>query len=490
MASVHLGWVAGPGDFSRLVAIKRMHPQLADDQHFVARFRDEAWLSSRLLHPNIVQVFDVVDGNGELLIVMEYIHGVSLRSLWADARAAGYTLPLSVIAGILVPSLHGLHAAHEATDDHGHPIGIVHRDFSPQNIMACTDGHAKILDFGIAKARTHMHVTSTGLLSGKLGYLSPEQIQGGPLDRRSDVFAAGIVFWEMLTGRRLFCEPGVDEPAAIYRALKQAVRPPSTFSSGIPRRLDAIVLQALEREPERRFESARALALEIESAVDVASASRVADWIGRVCTQRVAELSKMLNKARRAMAEQQSPAAVAPPPLVSMTAATTGEAATAVTAVTVNEVAVPSRARPLRWAAVGVVCLALAVGAASRGRLRGLWRHSSPARNAAVMVSPASVSVAPPAQAWQPVPPSPAELPPSASSQALPVQAHESAALPAKRLRAPIAERPQKQRGSSSARRSFARKPDTPAKAAVRPNCDPPTYVDPDGIRIFKDECL
>ncbi|HEY5958626.1 MAG TPA: serine/threonine-protein kinase, partial [Polyangiaceae bacterium] len=273
MASVYLGSLAGVADFSRLVAIKRMHPQFAADPEFSERFRDEARLTARLLHPNIVQSLDVVQLGGELLLIMEYVDGVTLNSVCHDASASGLHIPLKVVSGILVPVLHGLHAAHAATDDEGHPLGIVHRDFSPQNIIIGRDGHTKILDFGIAKARTHHHVTVAGQFSGKFGYLSPEQINGKEVDQRTDVFAAGVVLWELLTCKRLFREPGLSEGATVERVLNMEIPRPSQFNSEVDDRLDQIVLRALQREPSRRFATAHELAVELEAVHPIASPS-------------------------------------------------------------------------------------------------------------------------------------------------------------------------------------------------------------------------
>jgi eukaryotic-like serine/threonine-protein kinase len=301
MASVHLGWLTGAADFSRVVAIKRMHPHLVFDVERAARFRDEARLSARLLHPNIVQVLDVVESKQELLIVMELVHGVSLRSMLEDAKASGCRLPTNIIAGILVPALHGLHAAHEATDERGQLLGLVHRDVSPSNIMVSADGHAKILDFGVAKARTHDHITSAGLISGKYGYFAPEQVRNGSLDRRTDVFAAGTVLWEMLTGERLFCDPGIDVAPSFDRLLHAPICAPSTFHHELPKHLDEIVLRALERSPERRYGSARALAQDLEATLEVASPPTIAAYLECLCGKRLASLSRALAGSRAAV---------------------------------------------------------------------------------------------------------------------------------------------------------------------------------------------
>ena len=478
MASVCLGWISGAAEFSRVVAIKRMHPQFTFDELFAARFRDEAWLSSRLLHPNIVEVLDVVEQGQELLIVMEYVHGVSVAGLLFDAMSAGDKLPPSVVAGILVPALHGLHAAHEATDDEGHPIGLVHRDFSPQNIMVSSEGQAKILDFGIARAQTHVHVTSAGMLSGKFAYFSPEQAQAGVMDRRVDVFAAGIVLWEMLAGARLFGAPDITDAATLQRVLNHPVRPPSAVNPKVPSTLDALVLHALERAPERRFASARAFALELEAATDVASPSTVAEWIERMCAKRLAALSRTLNRTRRRMRQAQLGVAAVPAVTHQALAWESLPKTEEGTAVTVH--AKPSPRMGSRWPkmiAVAAMLVAFSLVVSFRSRLFGF----SPITSTASATSPAaSAPAAPPAfPVLQPLDEVPVavEAAPGSSAEATDLQ-------------------PQRTNTRSGARAGKSRTPSTtrslmaPRKAAARPNCDPPTYLDSEGIRIFKDECL
>jgi len=478
MASVCLGWISGAADFSRVVAIKRMHPQFTFDELFAARFRDEAWLSSRLLHPNVVEVLDVVEQGQELLIVMEYVHGVSVAGLLADALSAGCKLPPSVVAGILVPALHGLHAAHEATDDEGHPIGLVHRDFSPQNIMVSSEGQAKILDFGIARAQTHVHVTLAGMLSGKFAYFSPEQALAGVMDRRTDVFAAGIVLWEMLAGARLFGAPDITDAATLHRVLNHPVRPPSAVNPDVPNTLDNLVLHALERAPERRFASARAFALELEAATEVASPSTVAEWVERMCAKRLALLSRTLNRTRRRMRQAQLGVSAAPAVNHQALAWESLPKAEEGTAVTVHAKTLPRLGS--RWPkmiAVAAMLVTFSLVVAFQSRLFGF----SPMASTAPAPSPAASAPAiPPAFA---VPQPPAEVP-------VAVEAPRGSSAESTNLQ------PQGSNARSGARAGKSRPPSTtrsllaPRRATTRPNCDPPTYLDSDGIRIFKDECL
>src|SRR5512143_55930 len=171
MATVHIGRMGGAGGFAKLVAIKRMHPQFAKDPDFLAMFLDEARLVTRIRHPNVVQPLDVIVERGEVLLVMEYIHGEALSRLNRVLRAKNERIPLRISIAILSAMLHGLHAAHEAKNEKGEPLGIVHRDISPQNIIVGVDGVARVLDFGIAKAADQVHLTREGELKGKLVYM-------------------------------------------------------------------------------------------------------------------------------------------------------------------------------------------------------------------------------------------------------------------------------------------------------------------------------
>jgi serine/threonine protein kinase len=273
MATVHLGRLIGPEGFSRTVAIKRLHPQFALDPEFVAMFLDEARLASRIRHANVLAPLDVVVAEPEVLIVMDYVHGEPLSRL---LHATGEGRPSAAVASAtMVQALLGLHAAHEASDEHGKPLGIVHRDVSPQNILVDQDGAVRVVDFGVAKAALRAHATDGGKFKGKLGYVAPEQLElGRPLDRRADVFAAGVVLWELLTGQRLF-------PADESTRRELSLAAPSAFTSGISPELDAVVERALALDPSDRFADARQMALALQSACAPAGALEIASWVER-----------------------------------------------------------------------------------------------------------------------------------------------------------------------------------------------------------------
>jgi serine/threonine-protein kinase len=277
MATVHFGRLLGPAGFSRTVAIKQLHPQYARDPEFVAMFLDEARLAARIRHPNVVSTIDVVARDGELFLVMEYIQGEAFARLLRTASLAGERVPPEVASSVVVQALLGLHAAHEALDEKGAVLNIVHRDVSPQNILVGTDGVARVLDFGVAKATSRLQTTQDGRLKGKLAYMAPEQLLKRAVDRRADIFAAATVLWEALCGDRLFA--GDDAAAAVAHILDGEVKAPSSIVADLPSELDAVVLKGLAKEPTERYQTAKEMAQALERALPPAGALRVSDWV-------------------------------------------------------------------------------------------------------------------------------------------------------------------------------------------------------------------
>jgi eukaryotic-like serine/threonine-protein kinase len=306
MATVHFGRLLGPVGFSRTVAIKRLHPQFASDPEFVSMFLDEARLAARIRHPNVVPTLDVVATGGELFLVMEYVAGESVARLLRAVRTQKQMVPLRVIAATMAGALHGLHAAHEAKDERGEPLGIVHRDVSPQNILLGADGVPRVLDFGVAKAIGRVQTTQEGQLKGKLGYMAPEQLQGQNVQRQTDIYAAGVVLWELIAGQRLFW--GDNQGAVITKVLAGKIAPPSTVflrQSGMTvtdatmrtlEALDRTALRALEMDPARRFASARDMALEIERRCPPAPASECGDWVDSIARDVLASRAAMVGE--------------------------------------------------------------------------------------------------------------------------------------------------------------------------------------------------
>ena len=275
MATVHLGRAVGDHGFYRRVAIKKLLPQFTRDPQFTAMMLDEARIASCVDHPNVAGVRDVVREDDELFLVLDYIQGDTLARLMR--RGGGGAVPLRITASIVSGLLHGLYAAHEARDEYDEPLDIVHRDISPQNVMVGVDGLTRVLDFGIAKAFGSSQNTSRGDIKGKLSYMAPEQLSAQPATQRSDIFSAGIVLWEALTGRRLF--DYASEREAFARPLDFVPPAPSSLVPGLPEALDAVVLRALAPRSEDRFASAREMALALEAAADLARPSEVGEWV-------------------------------------------------------------------------------------------------------------------------------------------------------------------------------------------------------------------
>ncbi|WP_394845427.1 protein kinase [Pendulispora brunnea] len=285
MAAVHFGRWYGPMGFARVVAIKRLHAQFARNPDFVAMFLDEGRVAARVRHPNVLPTLDIVVTDKELFLIMEYVHGESLARLVRRSRERGYPPPLRVVGSIMSGVLHGLHAAHEARDEHGELLGLVHRDVSPQNVLVGCDGIARLLDFGVAKAAGRVQTSISGQLKGKLSYMPPELFRG-ETSRQTDVYAAAVTLWELLTGNRLF--KGDNEAMVIDQILNRPVTPPSDLmvkghmSAQTSAALDKVTLRGLERDPSRRYATAREMAVALERAIGVASSSEVGEWVEAV----------------------------------------------------------------------------------------------------------------------------------------------------------------------------------------------------------------
>jgi serine/threonine-protein kinase len=286
MAEVYRGVLRGATGFQRPVVVKKMLRKFANDRRIVRMFIEEARLAARLSHANLVQVLDFGRTEHEHFIVLEYVDGPDLRTLINDARARGITrLPVPIATYVITQLLKGLEYAHSQVDGAGRPLGCVHRDVSPSNVLLSRDGAVKLADFGVAKVKNRIQLTLPGQVKGKLNYLAPEQARSEEIDHRADLFAAGIVLYEMLTGRRPFT--GNDPIVVVDQILHGHVAPPSTLAPEVPAELDEVLARALARPPQARFQDAdqfsEALARAVGPHFPPASSRDLTAFIERVC---------------------------------------------------------------------------------------------------------------------------------------------------------------------------------------------------------------
>lgn len=441
MATLHLARLCGPAGFTRVVAAKRLHPRLAGDPEFVQMFLDEARLAARVRHPNVVSVDDVMVSENEILLVMDYVHGASLGRL--VTLSAGVAPPLDVACGIGVQMLRGLHAAHEALAPDGSPLRLVHRDVSPQNVLVGADGVVRVTDFGIAKATWRLRETQSDALRGKVAYMAPEQLRWEGVDRRTDIFAAAIVLWELLTGARLFTSELDDVP----RRLREAIAAPSSLRSEVPPELDAIVARGLALDREDRFASAQEMADAIEMAVHVATPSAIAEWVSELAGDSLRERSERLREIEADTRLSDPPAGM-------------GEDVHFDTTVVSPPPDVPrSVRRPLAIAASTIVALGFAGGAVAF-----VYRtpHSVGDLSAPGSAASSVVHVA--------VEPRRVDPNPSTSGVGGPEEATSAKKPPALR--------------------SSPRRPASLPSAPLAKACDPPFVYDSEGVKVFKDACI
>ncbi|MET0385273.1 MAG: protein kinase [Polyangiales bacterium] len=485
MATVQYGRLHAPHGFVRRVAIKRLHPQFAKDPEFVDMFIDEARLSARLVHANIVATLDVVDAPDELALVMEYVHGESLWNLLRLSSQYEKPVPIRVATALTASVLYGLQAAHEAKNELGEPLGIVHRDVSPHNILVGEDGIPRLIDFGVAKAVGRLRSTPSGEIKGKLIYMSPEQLGTGPVDHRADVYGAAAVLWETLTGLSLF--DGPNESAIMHGVLLGTIEPPGKHRREVTRELDAIVMKGLSREPSGRFGSAREMALALERDVGLASQSELAGWLQELAGGRLQERSRLI-----AELHERHPAGR------SETRRAAGLASAGVVhdAATSSVVTAPAArsSRAQSWVRVGVALVAVLLTTGA------YWLYARPAP-ASVVTPRSAPGLAPDG------PPGPVDTATDSSAitgapvlgavhsaspdtageginkEASPVAAEpvEPSVGPARTPRAP--HKPTRTRGDT-------RVDETKSDTSDRSNCKNWFYVDEHGIRRPKPDCL
>ncbi len=284
MAEVHLSRARGFEGFEKLLVLKRILPHLAADAHFRQMFLSEARLAALLQHPNIVQVYDLGKDDAEFFFTMEFVYGENIYAISRAARKRREQVPIEHVVSIIIGAAAGLHYAHERVGMDGQPLGIVHRDVSPTNLMVTYDGCPKVADFGIAKVTNRTDVTQAGIRKGKVPYMSPEQCKAARVDRRSDVFALGICLYELSTGERLF--DGDNEFGVMNRIVTGDVPLPSTRRSGFPKALERIIMKALCVDIDRRYPTCLHMQHDLEAFLRDArldgSSSALAAWMHRV----------------------------------------------------------------------------------------------------------------------------------------------------------------------------------------------------------------
>lgn len=472
-ATVHLGKPVGQGRRG-VVAIKKLHSHLAADPAFVGMMLDEARLLSRVRHENVVATLDVVMDQGELYLVMEYVHGATLGALLSAAQRRRERAPVAVASAIVLGALAGLHAAHEATGASGEPLGMVHRDVSPQNLLVGESGAIKVVDFGIAKAEGRVLHTQDGSIKGKLGYMAPEQLFGEALDRRADVYSAGVVLWELLVGERLFASD--DGGPALVKSLVSNVAPPSEHRPEIGDALDRVALRALAHGRDLRFPTARAMADALAEACPPATPAEVGAWVRKLAAEALDERGARLFVFDQASREIVRDLARQRETLASIPGAAT-------------------EARPRRWALAVAAALCTAAGGsaaaiwtsrqddpgATSAETAGSGAGALPASALAAGAPPSSepaASAAPSeagaASAGAPAPPgAPADAPAASATVTASAGAGDDGGQPPKSA---TSARPAKPASTKP-----PRKPD---------GCDPPFTIDAQGHKRYKRECL
>ena len=313
MAEVFRAKAFGVEGFERLVAVKRILSNIAEDKEFIRMFIEEAKLSVQLNHANIAQIFDLGVFDGAYYIALEHVHGRDLRAMFDRCRQLGEAMPVAQACFIAMKVCEGLDYAHNKRDQAGRELALVHRDVSPQNILVSFEGEVKLIDFGIAKAAGKGSKTQAGILKGKFGYMSPEQVRGQELDRRSDVFSSGIVLYELLTGERLFV--GESDFSTLEKVRNVEILPPSTYNRKIPDELERIVLKALSKDAEDRYQNAIDLHDELQAFVYTAgefySRKDLAAWMKRTFGKEIEEETAKLESYRQLRPPAPAPHATA-----------------------------------------------------------------------------------------------------------------------------------------------------------------------------------
>ncbi len=476
---VRFGVVAGAAQFARLLAIKHLHPGLGRQLTRVSRFKKEMRIHARVRHPNVVELVDAVEFGGESWLVLEYVDGATLGTILRQRRASGRPLEPELAAGVIAPLLRGLHAVHESKDDAGLSLGIVHGAVSPGHVMVDRDGQVKLIDFGMAKAVGDSPALGPRRAPGKYGHLSPELVLGKDVDRRSDIFSAGILLWEAIAGRSLFEDSGVSEAEGLRRVLRAPIPDLRSVRAGVSKGLSAVVSKALQRDPDQRFATAEEFALALESTVATPSPSRLAALVTSLGARHFEPSRQALAAVRHQL----------PTPLMlpgssddldaeeDTSLALTGHFRA--DSLSPANVQAPSPTQGAVWRP-----LALALGAAALAAclVLAFRSHTARTRTPAVADTAAAAAEAHPVSSPLPSPAPTSVLAQPIAVEALPVSptiaVQEPVPVPVRRLR------------GAHARLSRASSTGVGTGAARTAACSPPTFLGEDGIRHFKDQCL
>jgi serine/threonine-protein kinase len=318
MATVYLGYTETAGAGARFAAVKVVHSHLAGDAAFAEMFVDEAEIASRIRHANVCAVHDFDVSGGSPYIAMEYLVGEPLSAVWRKlsrrtrrGSRGEVARHARLAAKILADACEGLHAAHELTDYDGEPLAVVHRDVSPGNVIVTFDGVAKVVDFGVAAAARKRHKTETGMVKGKFAYIAPECLRGRKADRRADVWAIGVIAWEMATGKRLF--RGRSDVETLRAVMDAEIPIPSSVRPGLPKRFDDVVMRALQRDPAERHGSARELGrhlARLANGAEVVTSADIGEWLEELfpgAKERKTQLLELAEQIARDGATQVGP---------------------------------------------------------------------------------------------------------------------------------------------------------------------------------------
>lgn len=438
MGSVYVGRQSGMAGFERLVAIKTLHPHLADEDQFVNMFLDEARLAARIRHPNVVATLDISESAMDgYFLVMEYVEGENLAALLKRSVTASAQLPVTIALRIVLDALQGLSAAHNLTDSDGKRLNLVHRDVSPQNVLVGGDGVARLTDFGIAKAEVNVSTTRHGQLKGKLSYMAPEQATHGKVEQRSDLFSMGIVLWEALTQKRLF--RGKTNAETLHKVLISDAPAPSAVRRELAP-FDKVLAKALAKPIEDRFQSAQEMIEAIEAVAPqvggIAPARAVSLLVQRLSKDKLAQESSAIRAALKDVArdgsvrvsipvdideEGRTPVTEAPIPQADLTG--------------LSHFGFKSQRRALQWGLAGVGLIAVVIVAF-------LWIKGSNQPTAAPVAEPTSPppgTAVPSIREATPPPPitpsagttTPRPVEPPSATRAAPTKAVAPAAEPA-----------------------------------------------------------